>query len=448
MRKESFSLTKRQSIDKILLQGSLVSFAIKIGGVLSAFAVQLFLARALDPKGFGDYVFVLTIVNFAVLLGSLGLDKAAVKFLPQYAADKTPELATAFQQNAIKLTFVAGLFFSVALVVLPFYWQGLDDGLRNCLLLGAVLIHCNLYIQWYSGVFQANRRVSLSAYPQSILRPLLVILLVAVASLCLPVSGEMVVAVSVVSGFLVLAFMMLLSDRVERGPGIAVGLPWREWLEMAVTMMFISGLNLIMSQADIFMLGVMLDTASAGIYSAATRLALLVTFVLTSVNVIAAPLIAEMWVKRDLDGIQHIVSRTSAFSFFVAICGCLFIFVFRDFFLALYGPEFLAARDALAMLLAGQMLNAAVGCAGYVMIMTGHQRNSLIILAMAAVVNVVQNIVLIPEMKILGAAIATCVSTLVMCAMLAWYTNSIIGINSTFVRMSIFVAKTKSVGRL
>ena len=108
----------------------------------------------------------------------------------------------------------------------------------------------------------------------------------------------------------------------------------------------------------------------------------------------------------------------------------------------------MAARDALAMLLAGQMLNAAVGCAGYVMIMTGHQRNSLIILAMAAVVNVVLNIVLIPEMKILGAAIATCVSTLVMCAMLAWYTNSIIGINSTFVRMSIFVAKTKSVGRL
>ena len=442
MQKLSSSLMKKKSIDRILLQGSLVSFVLKIGGVLSSFALQVFLARSLDPKGFGDYVFVLTIVNFVVLLGSLGLDKAAVKFLPQYVADRTPELAMAFQQYAVRLTFFAGLFFSFVLAVLAFYWQGFDEGLRNCLLLGALLIHCNLYIQWCSGVFQANRKISLSSYPQNILRPLLVIMLVVLASVWLPASAEMVVAVSVVSGFLVLAFMTLLSDRVRRGAGAKVIIPWREWLEMAVPMMFISGLNLIMSQADIFMLGVMLDTASAGIYSAATKLALLVTFVLTSVNVIAAPLIAEMWAKRDLDGVQHIVSRTSATSFFVAIGGCIFIFVLRDGFLALYGPEFLAARDALAILLAAQMLNAAVGCAGYVMIMTGHQRSSLMILAAAAVVNVILNIFLIPEMKLVGAAIATFVSTLVMCAMLAWYTNTIIGINSTFIRTS-FISKAK-----
>ncbi|HVL00840.1 MAG TPA: flippase [Dongiaceae bacterium] len=437
----SYNRETNKSIDRILLRGSFVSFVLKIGGVLVAFLLQVALARLLDPKGFGDYVFVLTIVNFLVLLASLGLDKAAIKYLPQYLADRSSGLEKAFRSYADRLTLSAGAAASVLLVAVGLLWPGMDGNLRNCLFSGATMIIINLFIQLRSSYFQAIREIALSSYPQNILRPLALLLLVFVVSLFFQVSAVWAMLASVVSGLMILVYLHFMAAKKMTGAVPDAEIPNREWLNMAIPMMFISGLNLVMSQADIFLLGVLQDTTSAGIYSAATKLALLVTFVLTSANVIAAPMIAEFWTKKDMAAMQHLVSRTSVFSFFLAALICSSIYIFRDFFLGFYGSGFLIARDALGILLLSQVVNAAVGCAGYVMIMTGHQRNSLLILVIAAAINLILNVLLIPDLHMRGAALATFFSTLVMCSALAWYTNRIIGINSTFVQFQFLMRK-------
>ena len=53
------------------------------------------------------------------------------------------------------------------------------------------------------------------------------------------------------------------------------------------------------------------------------------------------------------------------------------------------------------------LVNSFVGPAGFLMMMTGHHREAALILAMAALLQIVMNAILIPRYGLIGAATAT-----------------------------------------
>ena len=72
-----------------------------------------------------------------------------------------------------------------------------------------------------------------------------------------------------------------------------------------------------------------------------------------------------------------------------------------------FGAAYAQGATALAVLCFGQLLNAAVGPVGVLLNMSGHERDTLIGVSMASGANVILNLLLIPFLGLLGAAIAS-----------------------------------------
>jgi O-antigen/teichoic acid export membrane protein len=164
---------------------------------------------------------------------------------------------------------------------------------------------------------------------------------------------------------------------------------------------------LILNQTDILMLGAIAGSFSVGIYGAAVKTSGWVTFVLMSVNAISAPTFAALYAEDNHRDLQILVSTAARWMFFPSLAIAVGLVVFSHQVLGLFGEEFLAAKGAMLVLILGQLVNVGAGSVGYLMQMTGHQNQCAMVFGSCAGINVVLNIMFIPTMGVLGAAIAT-----------------------------------------
>ena len=59
-----------------------VAFILRLTGMFLAFGVNVVLARVMGAAEYGVYTFAITILAFIVLFAKLGMDNAAIRFLP------------------------------------------------------------------------------------------------------------------------------------------------------------------------------------------------------------------------------------------------------------------------------------------------------------------------------------------------------------------------------
>ena len=181
----------------------------------------------------------------------------------------------------------------------------------------------------------------------------------------------------------------------------------RSWLALALPMILISGIGLLLNRTDIIMLGSFMGPAESGVYAIGSRFAELATFGLAAVNTVLAPRISEMYHAGERDRLQGLVAVAVGFSLVFTLCVAAVLGAFGQVLLALFGERFPAAYLPMLILLGGQIINALAGSVGYLMIMTGRQREAAIILFAALVVNVGGNLAFIPQWGLQGAATAT-----------------------------------------
>ena len=79
----------------------------------------------------------------------------------------------------------------------------------------------------------------------------------------------------------------------------------------------------------------------------------------------------------------------------------------------------------------GQLTNAAFGSVAALLNMTGHEKDTMRGMFIAFVVNVVLNLVLVPEYGMVGAATATAISIFILNAVLRYYVKKRLGIESS-----------------
>jgi O-antigen/teichoic acid export membrane protein len=96
-----------------------------------------------------------------------------------------------------------------------------------------------------------------------------------------------------------------------------------------------------------------------------------------------------------------------------------------------FGAAYAGAAAPLAILASGQLVNATAGPVAALLSMTGHERDVGAVFTMAAIINVLLNIFLIPRFGINGAAAATAVSLAFWNIALFVRVRSRLGISST-----------------
>ena len=160
------------------------------------------------------------------------------------------------------------------------------------------------------------------------------------------------------------------------------------------------------------------------------------TFGLVAINLVFAPMISQLYASGQHIELQRIVSKAALSNFiFSSVVFCI-LAISGKYILMLFGADFKMAYPTLLILLVGQVSISLAGSSGYLMSMTGHQKEASLIIGSCVVLKIGVSWILIPIFGINGAAITTSIVTSIWIIIMVVFLFKKVKINSSiFFRM-------------
>lgn len=392
-------------------RGAGAAFAIMVAGSALVLLNQLILTRILGVEAYGEYIYAITWVFVLGVLGVIGMDTTVVRFVGQYAAlDEAGRLRGLLTGGALWSLGTSLLLAGAAAVVAVLLSGSMQGGLYAALLAAAVLLPAQVAVQYWSGVARGFQRIVLAKLPAEVFRPLLFGAMVLASFLVFGARPSAAAAVgwNLAATCVVLVVLFAgLWPRLRGLSGVTPRSASREWLSVSGPVVLVAGSHLLLSRTDTLMLGMLRDTSEAGIYTVASRLAELVSFMLAAVAAIAAPMIAECHARDDRRRLERLLSVASRIVCAFALPAALALALGGRWLLGWFGEEFEAGYGVLVVLAAGQLVSAFCGLVGPLLVMTGNHGSAARILCTAMLANLVMNALLIPPFGARGAVVAT-----------------------------------------
>lgn len=415
-------------IAQTLARGAIWSLVISAGGSAIALGVQMLLTRSLGQAEYGRYLYALAWMNAALLLGKLELDTAALRFVGAYAGSRDWPRLSGYLRRATRVVLVASL--GVVIVGASIVWlirSALNSGLAQALWIACTLLPVTAMTLFKASCLQGFKRVPQSQGPNALLRPLLFGAGIGVAAYGFGVAltAPSAVALNLLASVPVLFLSAkFLRDAIPAEARAATPqYETRYWLNTAGGLLAIAAAQLVLgTQADVLVIGTMLTPSEAGVYGAASQLASLILFVVTAVVFIALPMISDFHARGRHAELQHLVNLVQLANLGVSLPAFAIMLFEGGMLLGWFGPEFVVGAPVLAVLSTGAFIGATTGVlAGFLLALTGHQRQAAVIIIGCAVLNLVLSVSLTHLFGSIGTASATTTTTLVRSVLLMVY---------------------------
>lgn len=417
-----------------LLRGGLGSLAVKTAHAVLAFAVAVTLARMLGPAGYGVYAFALAVLMIVALPAQVGLPQLVVRETAKAQADGDWGLMRGLWRWSNRtVAFFSGLALAGVVAVL---WLADMSPRLETLAIGAALIPLIALGNLRAASLRGLRRVVLGQLPESVIRPVVLLaILLGAAGLGLDAHlsqphAAMAVYVAAAATAFVAGAAMLHRFRPAEVVCAATRTTSTKWRQAVLPLAMITGLQLINNQADIIVLGIFRSDAEVGVYRAVFQMALLVLFGMQAMSQMLQPHFARLYRQGDMDRLQRLVTLSARAILTLALPPVLaFVFFGGDLLAWVFGDAYRAGAAALAILAVGQGLKAVMGTALSLLNMTGNEKVVAQLGVVAVITNIVLNFGLVPLYGLVGAAIATAVSSAIWFVLMSRMTRKKINIS-------------------
>jgi O-antigen/teichoic acid export membrane protein len=418
-------------------------FAGSIVVLVIGFGSNFVLARYFGSGVVGRYALVLNVVTLVGILSIFGFDQGLVKYVPQYReTDDFEQLHRTLSDALSASTFLALLtggslvaghdllatrLFDDPDLSGPLFWAG-------CMLLPHTLFKV------LGGLYKGFKYAAYYKFAGQVLLKGLFLVGVLILSVTeyrgiVWVVGLYFVAYLLVCGCL---FAGLRSFELDVGRVIS-GLrdtftldpdeSQRVFFAFSGSMILISAVTMLGSRIDIFMLGIFVESSSIGRYKIAMLVANAVGFALGAINAIFPSFVSELFARGAYREMERLYSTLTRWIILLNLPPVLSMCFFPEPILAFFGSEYTTASNVLIVLALGRFANASVGSNGHILKMGENERLVFVNNALMAAINVVLNLLLIPRFGIVGAAIATALSTLVISYLKVYQVKTIFDIS-------------------
>lgn len=418
-----------------LIRGFLGSGGLKVAHAFISLGVTIVLARALEPNGYGIYAFAFSLASLLAIPAQMGLPTLMVREVARYQLKEEWGYLNGIQRRAnqavIAFTIILLLCAGVVTSVLA---NELDEEKRATIIWALVLVPLIALGNLRGAALRGLRKVVQGQIPEMLLRPALLFVFAALMLWYgqLAPSDAMALHVLAAGIAFIVGFLLLRHAMPYQALVASPNYETREWVRSVIPLSFISGMQVINSQADIIMLGLLTTTQDVGTYRVVVQGASLVAFSLTAVNMVIAPQITRFYQAGELVKLQRMVTVSARFILAISVPFAAILIVFGAPILqVVFGDEYTKGHIALAILCLGQIVNAGLGSVGDLLNMTGHERDTAKGMMLAASSNIVLNMALIPKFGIEGAATATALTLAVWNVVLYRQVKVRIGIDSS-----------------
>ena len=396
---------------------------------------SIILARTLGPQGFGQYAFIMALLPLIALPMSGGLPPLL-----------TREIATFFHfrnwslyQGALRASHTWVLLTAAA--ILLGYWA-LGAGL-NLLPTGGKwsLLSIALLMVPLGGLAAIRRGtikgLGLPAYaelPGQLIQPIVTLMLVATLAYQGQLNTETAIWSQVATAGLIFLLASWMFYRVQPSEAIGAKPAYRLkcWKAALLPFGMIALVSTFNAQIGIIALGILSTDEQVAAMRVAERGGQFVVMSLTLVNMVIAPYIVRAHRLGDKALLQNLARKSARGSFVLALpVAGLLIFAGEPILRIAFGVEYASLSHwPLVVLAVGQLFNVFFGSVGYLLSMSGYEKETLKGQVLAVVINVLLCFALVPNFGSIGAAIAVTASIISWNVLLYAVVKSRIGISS------------------
>lgn len=394
-------------------RGYLLSVLLSTFQLIITLAGTAVASQVLGAEAFGHYTVLVTTVIILAFICEFGFPELVVREVAALrVADANARSLRAFLVRLITLFIpLCGGALAIGAVYLtlvgmwdPLVWAAF---MLQIVLVGACSIS--------GGVLSGLRRANLAHFLKLILPHLTAAVLIVGSSYWMGPTFAMALGCLTLGYLLSFGLMVLFirkSLRAERAGSSDVAVPGAAGLAlMALPFAGLLGVTVFNAQADILIVGSLHSAKEAGLYAAALQLAGVVALFRRQLGQYASAditrLIKEGRVHELPEMTRPMLVIPSAIGL-VLFAGAV---AFGDDFMSgFYGPEFEEGYVALVIITAAFASACLFGLAGNIIIMAGHQRESLRVTLNSAIINLVLGVPLIWFFSDIGAAVSLAIS--------------------------------------
>lgn len=386
-----------------------------IGGEAAILFIAIFttplITRVVGSGGYGDYAFILSMLGIITVFTRLGISTGIRKYIVEERnEDRWKERVFGFYfQLGMALAIVSSVVVAMfSLFGLASRFFGEEFRVYFYLLCFIVLAEQFIYVFRYTLMGLGYEHYS---------EPLIVLkrVLFAITGVSLAYIGYGVVgllagtviaaAIASVVGFLLLRNKLSMAAAFR---SIPAKVPYRELIGFNISNTIFILLTISLYHTDILLLQPLAGSEQAGFYKAALVIAEFLWFAPIAIQTVFIHSTSEMWSKDQHKRITKIASQTTRYTLILSVLFALGLASLAGPFLPLYfGTGFGAAVGPLLLLLPGALGFAVARPIFAIGQAKGDLRVLIYSTGTAAVINLVLNLLLIPQYGMHGAAIAT-----------------------------------------
>ena len=416
---------------KRAVTGTITVFIILIIAAFIAYLFRMILARNLTTSEYGLFFAVLTLINLVILFARLGLNNSLVKFIPEFVVKKSPEkikniVAAVFSINLITAIIIAVIIFFLADFLSVVYFK---DPLASILLkIFSIVFVLIIFRDNLRSFFRAFHKMFIFSFVRFLENTLLVVFVLILFKfnfkLLSPAFSYLLVNILLVIIFLPIALKIF--PYFKYPTKLSKSLIKRVF-SFGTPMLLLGIGSTVILYFDTLLLTYFKPLADVGIYNAVVPTVMLLAFFNRSVVTVIFPTISELWALKKTESLRKGIMLIQKYSFVVIIPFALIMFSFPTLLLKiLFGSGFIQGAEALQILVIGIIFFVVASIHLNIISALGKPKIGAKVMLIGAVFNILTNLYFIPKWGIIGAAITSLLSYILIYVLSAIYLSKFI----------------------
>ncbi|RAP46264.1 MAG: hypothetical protein BZ135_03960 [Methanosphaera sp. rholeuAM6] len=410
----------------ILLIGNLL---FRVGGYIN----RLLMSRMLGPEGYGLYGLTLPFQGIFQILSAGGLPPAISKYVAEYNAQDEKALTRQVILTATKFMVLMAILLSIVLLFSSdfianeiFHKPLVVWPLRAV----SLITPFSVVVGAMRGAFQGVYKNEYTVYNRMAEQAATIVFAVVFVYCGLYAMGAVLGSAF---GFVVSAITAVYLYKKYISPIFysedTLDLTFREELDLlwmlirfAVPVAITALSEMAIYDIGTLVIGVFMLSTDVGFYNAADPISRIPLIISLSVSTVLLPATAEAYALKNHRLLQEYVVDCLRYSILTVLPLCVLISVFSTPIITLlFGSVYVPGSGVLSILVIGMSFYSIFMISSSILQGTGNPRLPMYILLIGTLVNVVLNTVFVYYMGIIGAAIATTITTFILMIVIMYF---------------------------
>lgn len=407
---KKFKKLGKKEENKELVKHSFIALLMRMAAAVIAFAMNVVVARKLGAEESGYFFLAVTFATLLATIGRIGADQTVLRYVSVYSAQNNWNMVHAIFKKIATWSILPLLVITVIVAI--------------CAKPIAVYFFSKPELQWplfyvslsmpffaaynvYGMALQGRKKVVFSVSSLKLLTPLFLIFFVWVlAPQNSTDTAKYYSAACAINLIIAMYWWYKNSSPASAKEEFDSKVLWNSCAPLWI----VAVMNVITTWGGQFIAGIFNNSTEVAQLSVCRNTTVLISFILMAVNNVSAPRFAVMYKEGKMKELKQYARNATRMMTLAALPITLVLWIFPEFILSLFGQDFEGGASLLRILATGQFISVISGSVGYLLNMTGHEKDMRNVMVLNAILSIVLALILNPIFGAVGSALSTAIA--------------------------------------